>query len=80
MNIFRSPSTGAASTCIDNSKTGVGFDRPNYVGGTIVNSNWGSGLPQYLNPAALAENPTGPFGDLGRNAVYGPGTFESMRR
>ncbi|MDQ2777169.1 MAG: TonB-dependent receptor [Acidobacteriota bacterium] len=61
---------------LDNSKTGVGLDRPNYIGGNIVNSNRGPGLPQYLNPAALSENPTGTFGNLGRNAVTGPGTFE----
>ncbi len=62
----------------DNSKTGVGLDRPNLVspGVSVVNSNWGPGLPQYLNPAALVENATGTFGDLGRNAVDGPGTFE----
>ncbi len=60
----------------DNSKTGVGLDRPNYIGGNVVNTNWGPGLPQYLNPAALAENATGTFGNLGRNVAYGPGTFE----
>ncbi len=63
---------------VDNSKTGVGLDRPNYnyAGGNLVNANWGPGLPQYLNPAALFQNAVGTFGDLGRNAVTGPGTFE----
>lgn len=60
----------------DNSKTGVGLDRPNLTGLDPVNSNWGSGLPQYLNPAAFAQNATGTFGNLGRYAIYGPGTFE----
>ncbi len=60
----------------DNSKTGVGLDRPNYISGDVVNSSWGAGLPQYLNPGALTQNPTGTFGDLGRNAVDGPGTLE----
>jgi hypothetical protein len=61
---------------VDNSKTGVSLDRPNYVSGSILNSNWGAGLPQYLNPAALTQNATGTFGNLGRNVVHGPGTFE----
>ena len=63
---------------MDNSKTGVGLDRPNVVspGIPVVNANWGPNLPQYLNPAALTPNPTGTFGDLGRNAVDGPGTLE----
>ncbi|HWF47198.1 MAG TPA: TonB-dependent receptor [Bryobacteraceae bacterium] len=63
---------------VDNSKTGVGLDRPNVVnpGVSVVNSNWGPNLPQYLDPAALAQNATGTFGDLGRNAVDGPGTLE----
>lgn len=63
---------------VDNSKTGVGLDRPNVVNPSVsvVNSNWGPNLPQYLNPAALSQNATGTFGDLGRNAVDGPGTLE----
>jgi hypothetical protein len=63
---------------VDNSKTGVGLDRPNMVASTasVVNSNWGAGLPQYLNSAALTQNAIGTFGNLGRNAVDGPGTLE----
>jgi hypothetical protein len=61
---------------IDNSKTGVGLDRPNYIGGSLVNSDWGPSLPVYLNALAFSQNATGTFGDLGRNAVYGPGTLE----
>ncbi|MBV8895909.1 MAG: TonB-dependent receptor [Acidobacteriaceae bacterium] len=61
---------------VDNSKTGVGLDRPEYIGGSLVNANWGPNLPQYLNPAALVQNAIGTFGDLGRNTVDGPGTFE----
>lgn len=63
---------------VDNSKTGVGLDRPNVVNPlvSVVNSNWGPNLPQYLNAAPLTQNAIGTFGDLGRNAVDGPGTLE----
>ena len=30
---------------------------------------------QWLNPAAFAANPTGSYGDLGRDSLRGPGTF-----
>ena len=61
---------------VDNSKTGVGLDRPNQVAAGVVNSNWGGGLPQYLTAASLAQNPIGTFGNLGRNAIDGPGTLQ----
>lgn len=62
----------------NNSQTGYTtiLDRPNYIGGSVVNSNWGPNLPQYFNAASLAQNAIGTFGTLGRNAVYGPGTLE----
>ncbi len=60
----------------DNSRTGVGFDRPNQVLLNAYNAAWGPGLPQYLNGAAFVQNAIGTFGNVGRNSVYGPGTFE----
>ncbi len=64
------------TTGVDNSKTGVGRDRPNLILPDAYNSNWGPNLPQYLNPGAFLPNATGTFGNLGHNAFYGPGTFE----
>ncbi len=64
------------TTGADNSKTGVGLDRPNQILLDAYNSNWGPNLPQYLNGSAFMPNATGTFGDVGRNAVYAPGTFE----
>ncbi len=60
----------------DNSKTGVGRDRPVQVLPDIYSSNWGSSLPQYLNGAAFVPNATGTFGNVAHNVAVGPGTFE----
>ncbi len=62
----------------DNSKTGLSplQDRPNQVLLDAYNSSWGPNLPQYLNGSAFVENATGTFGNVGRNSVYTPGTFE----
>ena len=65
------------TTGIDASLTGVNLDRPNLVTGlNPVNSNWGSNLPQYLNPAAFTQNAPGTYGNLGRNSIAGPGSLE----
>ncbi|MFZ0593416.1 MAG: carboxypeptidase regulatory-like domain-containing protein, partial [Bryobacteraceae bacterium] len=61
---------------VDNSKTGVGLDRPNQMLLDAYNSNWGPSLPQYLNGAAFVQNAVGTFGNVGRDSVFGPGTFE----
>jgi hypothetical protein len=63
----------------DNSLTGLGNDRPNQTlsaaGATnSVCYNGSTPCVQWLNPAAFAANPLGTFGDLGRNALRGPGT------
>lgn len=61
---------------VDASLTGVNLDRPNLVPGVNpVNANWGPGL-QYLNPAAFTINAPGTYGDLGRNALRGPGSLQ----
>jgi carboxypeptidase family protein len=49
--------------------------RPNLVGGVNpINSNWESGPDSigYLNGAAFAQPPSGTFGNLGRNEIFGP--------
>ncbi len=61
---------------VDNSKTGVGRDRPVQVLSDIYNSSWGSNLPQYLNAAAFVPNAVGTFGNVAHNAAVSPGTFE----
>jgi hypothetical protein len=63
----------------DNSLTGLGNDRPDQV-----LSNTGAANPicsssaicvQWINPAAFVQNPTGTYGNVGRNALRGPGNF-----
>jgi hypothetical protein len=65
------------TTGTDNSLTGLGNDRPNQVmaNTSAPNENSCKTAPcvQWLNPAAFTPNPTGTYGDLGRNAVRGPG-------
>jgi hypothetical protein len=57
----------------DNSLTGINLDRPNLVSGVDpYNAAWGPQL-QILNPAAFVQNPTGTFGNLGRNVLRAPG-------
>jgi hypothetical protein len=60
----------------DNSETGVGLDRPNQVLSDAYTTSWGPGIPLFLNPNAFAQNAIGTFGDVGRNSLFGPGTFE----
>jgi Carboxypeptidase regulatory-like domain len=62
---------------IDNSLTGIGLDRPNlinpqavYTGRKITQK--AAGNLAFLNKAAFAQNATGTFGNLGRNAFRTP--------
>jgi hypothetical protein len=53
--------------------------RPEYVGGDV----YGGAGGRFLNAAAFAAPPTGQFGDVGRNSLYGPNQFSmngSMQR
>ena len=61
----------------DASRTGVGLDRPNLVSGVDpYTHNWGLGVPVYLNPAAFSLNTPGTYGNLGRDALRGPGHLQ----
>src|ERR1035437_2511126 len=60
----------------DNSLTAMNpvTDRPNLVlPGAVYNGTIGPSL-QWLNPAAFAANPTGTYGNLGRDTLRGPAT------
>jgi hypothetical protein len=62
-------------TGTDVSQTGVGLDRPNLVPGVDPYLHTGDAR-YYLNPAAFQKQAAGTFGDLGRNAITGPGALE----
>ena len=63
----------------DNSLTGLGNDRPDQVLSNVYATSPGCSTQsicvQYLNPAAFVQNPTGTYGNIGRNAVRGPHNF-----
>jgi len=55
--------------------TGENKDRPNLIGNPFANipvlSN--TRAVQYFNPAAFVLSPSGTYGNLGRDAIFGPG-------
>ena len=61
----------------DNSLTDLNNDRPNQVMADVYSATQGcksAPCVQWINPAAFVPNPTGTFGDVGRNELRGPGT------
>ncbi|MEO8053009.1 MAG: TonB-dependent receptor [Acidobacteriota bacterium] len=57
---------------VDNSLTGVGQDRPNVVGNPYVRD---TNSLVWLNASAFVANAPGTYGNLGFNALVGPGSF-----
>jgi hypothetical protein len=53
------------------SPTGATVVRPDYVGGNVYGGPGGL----FLNPLAFAAPPTGQFGNVGRDSLYGPNQF-----
>jgi hypothetical protein len=77
---FTSGSPFTITTGTDASGTGVRSDRPNLVGDPYAGIVQPTTTPlsvQYFNPAAFAAPAAGTFGNLERNALYGPG-FKSI--
>jgi hypothetical protein len=58
---------------VDNSETTGGADRPNATGVSPYPSQ--QTTAQWYNPAAYVEASPGQFGNVGRNTVNAPGTF-----
>ena len=67
------------TTGTDNSRTDLNNDRPNQVlsnyRATSSTCSSSAICVQWINPAAFTANPIGTYGDLGRNALRGPGYF-----
>src|SRR5207253_11524846 len=52
-----------------------GFDRPDVDGNPVLSSSRSKQdkIARYFDPTVFALNQLGQFGNLGRNALYGPG-------
>jgi hypothetical protein len=62
-------------TGTDNSLTGDNLDRPNGVPNVARYAAHMGSTHQWFNPASVTPNPTGTFGNLGREAFRAPGQF-----
>src|SRR5215469_3012930 len=68
---------------VDNSFSGVGLDRADFVGTNISQAKLDPGRPhgqliqEYFNPTVFAPNAIGTFGDSGKNIIRGPGMFST---
>jgi hypothetical protein len=59
----------------DNALTGLANQRANFVPGQVVDlgrRSTADSSAHWFNPAAFVKNPTGTYGDTGRNAYRGP--------
>ena len=64
----------------DNSFSGVGRDRADYIGGNpnlTAGRTHGEMIAQYFNTAAFAPNAIGTFGNSGKNILRGPHYFNT---
>jgi hypothetical protein len=64
----------------DNSFSGVGADRANYIGGNASldsGRSHGQVIAEYFNVAAFAPNTPGTFGNSGKNILRGPRLFNT---
>jgi hypothetical protein len=53
----------------DNSRTGIGNDRPNFVTNSRLSDRT---ITKWFNTAAFSPNPIGTFGNVHRNSILGP--------
>jgi len=67
----------------DNSFSGVGVDRADFIGTRLSQAKLDPGrshgqlIQEYFNPLVFAPNAVGTFGNSGRNTLRGPGFFET---
>jgi len=65
-------------TGTDNSRTGVGFDRPSVIGdpNDLPARSKAEELAEYFDVSAFVPNTIGTYGNAGRNVIIGPGLFD----
>lgn len=64
---------------VDNSRTGIGLDRPNVLANTAIYTHGKvqrAANQAYLNKAAFSQNALGTFGNIGRNAFRQPNYYD----
>jgi hypothetical protein len=66
-----SPYTPVTGT--DNSRTGIGLDRPNVIGNAYVEN---LGTRRWVTPDAFAANAIGTYGNAGAYSLVGPGYYD----
>jgi hypothetical protein len=61
----------------DRSFSANNFDRPDVIGDPVLSNGRSKQqqIAEYFNPAVFVLSQIGQFGDLGRNALYGPGSI-----
>lgn len=65
---------------VDNSFSGVGYDRADYIGGGAsldTGRSHGQLIQQYFNTAAFVPNAIGSFGSSGKNILRAPNFFDT---
>lgn len=65
---------------VDNSFSGIGSDRADYLGGPAAldpDRSHGALIQEYFNVAAFAPNAIGTFGNSGKNILRGPRAFDT---
>jgi Carboxypeptidase regulatory-like domain/TonB-dependent Receptor Plug Domain len=72
---LRSGEPFALYSDVDNSRSGIGSDRPDLIGNPYLSGSRSRGdrIQEWLNPAAFTVNALGTFGNVGRNLFIGPG-------
>ncbi len=80
ITLWRSGFPFTVTSGVDNSFSGVGLDRADYLGGQVSldpGRPHGQLIANYFNTAVFARNAVGTFGSEGKNLLRGPGMFDT---
>jgi hypothetical protein len=80
ITLWRSGFPFTVTSGVDNSFSGIGADRADYLGGNAgldAGRSHGQLIAQYFNTAAFARNAVGTFGNEGKGILRAPGVFST---